>query len=213
MAEHPSPQASAPPRSERAARTRQRILDAAGQRFADRGFAKTTVEEIAAEAGVSKGIVYHHFGGKEALLESLIERLTSEWIEVSGLGSWLARTGDLERALAGMLRGSLEYARGNPLVRGLLQLDPTVMRGLERGRLRKMVAEERARMVDELSQGVARGDLRNDLDVEKMADVIRMLDMALIGHLLDPDWLDSSDEGFVETCIEVLFHGIAGGGR
>ncbi|VEW13372.1 HTH-type transcriptional repressor AcnR [Brevibacterium casei] len=47
--------------------TAQRILDAAVGEFAAHGFAKTTVRAIAAAAGVSPGLVIHHFGSKEGL--------------------------------------------------------------------------------------------------------------------------------------------------
>ncbi|RAC10263.1 TetR/AcrR family transcriptional regulator, partial [Burkholderia multivorans] len=47
--------------------TAQRILVAAVREFAAHGFAKTTVRAIAAAAGVSPGLVIHHFGSKEGL--------------------------------------------------------------------------------------------------------------------------------------------------
>ena len=59
-----SPSAAAALRSERVERKRQRILDAAGQCFAASGYAKTTVEEIARSAGVTKALVYQHIRGK-----------------------------------------------------------------------------------------------------------------------------------------------------
>lgn len=200
------------PRSDRAERTRRRILDAAGQCFAASGFSKTTVEEIAAQAGVSKGIVYHHFRGKEGLLESLVEHVASEWIAVSGLESWRARSANLEEALAGMVRGSLAFARDNPMVRALFVLDPLVTMGIgSNERLHALVEESRGRMQRALQEGVDSGQLRGDLDVVRMANVVRMLNMAMVGHLMDPEWIDVSDEGFVETCLEVLFRGISSG--
>src|SRR5512134_3890312 len=78
----PAPQALTQ-RSDRAERTRQRILDAAAQCFAASGFSRTTVEAIAAGAGVSKALVYHHFRAKEAIFEELLERTLSEWARVS----------------------------------------------------------------------------------------------------------------------------------
>jgi len=52
----------------------QRILDAAANLFVHYGYDKTTVSDIAREAGISKGAVYLHFKGKEELLERLISR-------------------------------------------------------------------------------------------------------------------------------------------
>src|SRR6201992_855004 len=46
---------------------RQQLLDIGRRLFAERGFEGTSIEEIAAQAGVSKPVVYEHFGGKEGL--------------------------------------------------------------------------------------------------------------------------------------------------
>jgi TetR/AcrR family transcriptional regulator, regulator of cefoperazone and chloramphenicol sensitivity len=49
---------------------RARIRDAAVRRFADDGFAATTVRRIALDAKVSAGLVVHHFGSKQGLIEA-----------------------------------------------------------------------------------------------------------------------------------------------
>jgi AcrR family transcriptional regulator len=49
---------------------RARIRDAAIRLFADRGIGAATIRDIAAEAGVSSGLVRHHFGSKEALRDT-----------------------------------------------------------------------------------------------------------------------------------------------
>ena len=51
--------------------TRRAILEAARKRFLHYGFKKTTIDEIAADAGIGKGSVYLHFETKEALLLTL----------------------------------------------------------------------------------------------------------------------------------------------
>jgi AcrR family transcriptional regulator len=60
-------------RSGRRAQTRARLLDAAAQVYARQGFAGATLDEVAAEAGFTKGAVYGHFGSKENLLLALVE--------------------------------------------------------------------------------------------------------------------------------------------
>ena len=113
-------------------------------------------------------------------------------------------------ALAGMVRASMAYARSNPLVRSLYQFDPLVVSFVgSSAAVRKHSDEGRAHLVDAIRRGVGAGDLRGDLDPARVADVARMLIMAMIDHMLNPEWLDASDERFVETCLEVLFHGVA----
>src|SRR6201991_3386647 len=53
---------------------RQQLLDVGRRLFAERGFEGTSIEEIAAQAGVSKPVVYEHFGGKEGLYAVVVDR-------------------------------------------------------------------------------------------------------------------------------------------
>jgi AcrR family transcriptional regulator len=53
---------------------RQQLLDVGRKLFAERGFEGTSIEEIATQAGVSKPVVYEHFGGKEGLYAVVVDR-------------------------------------------------------------------------------------------------------------------------------------------
>ncbi len=59
---------------ERSERSRKVILDTALKLFSHRGYGATSVNDIADEAGLSKGNVYHHFVDKEAIFRALLER-------------------------------------------------------------------------------------------------------------------------------------------
>jgi len=50
----------------------QALLDAASAEFADRGYAATSIRDIAARAGVSLSALYHYYPGKQALLEAIL---------------------------------------------------------------------------------------------------------------------------------------------
>lgn len=56
------------------AQRREQLLDVGRALFAERGFEGTSVEEIASKAGVSKPVVYEHFGGKEGLYAVVVDR-------------------------------------------------------------------------------------------------------------------------------------------
>lgn len=58
--------------------TRQRILEAAERLFAEQGFDGTGVDAIASSAGVTKSLIYHHFGNKHRLLTCLFEKILTE---------------------------------------------------------------------------------------------------------------------------------------
>jgi AcrR family transcriptional regulator len=53
---------------------RQQLLDVARALFAEKGFDATSIEEIAHRAGVSKPVVYEHFGGKEGIYAVVVDR-------------------------------------------------------------------------------------------------------------------------------------------
>ncbi len=53
--------------------TRSALLEAATARFAARGYLKTSLADVAAAARVTRGAVYHHFAGKQALFEAVLE--------------------------------------------------------------------------------------------------------------------------------------------
>jgi AcrR family transcriptional regulator len=55
--------------------TQQRILDAATEAFATRGFTVATMADVVAGSGASIGSIYHHFGGKSELFLAIFERM------------------------------------------------------------------------------------------------------------------------------------------
>ena len=63
-----------PTQAERRARTREDLLDAAYSVFVRRGFGAANLDEIAEEAGLSKGALYYNFAGKEDLFLALVEQ-------------------------------------------------------------------------------------------------------------------------------------------
>jgi AcrR family transcriptional regulator len=63
---------------------RQRIVKAASDLFEKVGFESATMDEITLKAGVSKGLAYHHFSSKDALLAEIIELRLSEYDRLIG---------------------------------------------------------------------------------------------------------------------------------
>lgn len=66
-----------------AARTRHRIMAAALRTFNARGIARSTFEQIAKEAGVTRGAIYWHFSDKEALLRAIREDVSLPLVDQS----------------------------------------------------------------------------------------------------------------------------------
>ncbi|MEM8784212.1 MAG: TetR/AcrR family transcriptional regulator, partial [Planctomycetota bacterium] len=60
------------------AETSAKLLAAGEKLFRERGYADAAMEDICSEAGVTRGALYHNFGGKEALFEAVVRRLLHE---------------------------------------------------------------------------------------------------------------------------------------
>ena len=62
---------------------REQLLDIGRRLFAERGLDGTSIEEIAAQAGVSKPVVYEHFGGKEGLYAVVVDREVERFLTLA----------------------------------------------------------------------------------------------------------------------------------
>jgi AcrR family transcriptional regulator len=107
---------------------REQLLDVGRSLFAERGFDGTSVEEIASRAGVSKPVVYEHFGGKEGLYAVVVDREVQRLLDTFNT----ALTGDsprllIEQATIAMLSYVEDQADG---FRILVRESPV---GLEKG--------------------------------------------------------------------------------
>ncbi len=117
--------------AERREKTTAAVIKTAKRIFGDRGFAGTTMDDIAVGAGVAKGAVYHHFPTKEALFEAVFEQVSLELL------SELDRISRTENdPLAAMAAGTLGYfsaCASGPTSQIILRDGPAVL-GWERWR-------------------------------------------------------------------------------
>ncbi|MDA8371393.1 MAG: TetR/AcrR family transcriptional regulator [Nocardiopsaceae bacterium] len=92
---------------------REQLLDIGRELFAERGFDGTSVEEIAARAGVSKPVVYEHFGGKEGVYAVVVDREMQKLLGMVGesLSADHARA-KIERAALALLQYVEENSEG-----------------------------------------------------------------------------------------------------
>jgi AcrR family transcriptional regulator len=80
------------------AQTRRRILDAAATAFAECGIATTSITDITAAAGLTKGAVYSNFASKDELVLAIMEeRLVERMLDATAAFDELADTGDAAR--------------------------------------------------------------------------------------------------------------------
>lgn len=153
---------------QRARETRHRILDAASRVFARRGYSQATVEDIAAEAGVSNGALYHHFESKEELFRALLDDHLSGELSEFGAMRPAASLREMIEHFVAFQRDHLQSHR---------ELGPVSMEfwAVAAGEdwARDPVAEFHRRARDVIAEvlrvGQSAGVVRSDLDAEAAA--------------------------------------------
>ncbi|NGM21370.1 TetR/AcrR family transcriptional regulator [Roseomonas stagni] len=65
-------------RAEMVEETRARLMRAARRAFAEQGYAAASMDELTAEAGLTRGALYHHFGDKRGLLQAVVHQIDTE---------------------------------------------------------------------------------------------------------------------------------------
>ena len=65
-------------RSQMIEETRAKLLDAARQAFGSVGYAQTSMDELTASVGLTRGALYHHFGDKKGLLQAVVQQIDAE---------------------------------------------------------------------------------------------------------------------------------------
>lgn len=86
---------------------RDRITDAAAELFLHRGYAQTTLRDIAAAAGIKAGSIYYHFDSKEALLLDVLQRGISVMEDAFHAASDKTRGADGDERIRAHVRGHL----------------------------------------------------------------------------------------------------------
>jgi AcrR family transcriptional regulator len=111
--------------------TRGQLIEVATGLFADHGYEGTSIEAVLTAAGVSRGALYHHFAGKEALfravLEGLSERITEQLTEV------ISSCTDPVEAVRTSALGWIDLA-GDPVIQRIMLVDAPSVLGWEQWR-------------------------------------------------------------------------------
>ena len=148
--------------------TRQRILDAAAEAFAELGYANVALSDIMSRAQVTKGACYHHFPTKEALAVALIAYTDAELSDKAShatteSASALENLIHLTFALANVTQQDIKVRIGVLLSQALGHINNAASEGYQRRRALFVAALERA---------VAEGDLVEHVDAADLAHVI-----------------------------------------
>jgi len=159
-------------RSSTRSTTRSRILDATFDAVRDFGISRTTVEDVAQRAGLSRQTVYRYFPSKDHLILALVLREEEQFID--GTRRAFASDDGLETAFVRAITFCLEYAHEHPLLDRLLATDqetflpylttrglPVIVRAREA--LMELVVERRPRAEAEFMRSLLDAAIRATL--------------------------------------------------
>ena len=181
---------------------RQRILDAAAALFIHYGYDKTTVSDIAREAGVSKGAIYLHFDSKDDLFEGLLLREMTTYSE-----KWLEFIEADPRGgtLAGMYKNMLYALDSSIFMAAIFKQDGRILGTYLRKpdsffrRHRQSTRYEFVKLMQEV------GGIRKDVDPKVTAHIMNMLAYGLVAmdEVMPRDEIPPT-EAIIEGIAEIM---------
>jgi TetR/AcrR family acrAB operon transcriptional repressor len=196
---------------EEAEKTRQDLLKAALSVFSQKGYAATTLEDVAKEAGVTRGAIYWHFGSKAELYAGLLEEYSARGSEIAQTA--VAEGGSMVDILRRIFIRLLTAVESDPALRAVMEinlfkteyspeLSDTLSMQVENGRVLL------AGISQAMEQGIASGELRSDLKAEDLARAfIAFQNGVLHLWLIDPDAFDLGEGAGLMA--EVLIQGLS----
>ncbi len=156
--------------------TREKLLMAAFEEIYRRGFQAASLDTILAQAGVTKGALYHHFPTKAALGYAVVDEVVKGLLLERWLGVLHAQPGDPVTALQGTLRhraanltaGEIELGCPlNNLAQEMSPLDEQFRRSVD-----ATFETWREGFAQALARGQAEGSVRRDVDAKQVATFI-----------------------------------------
>jgi TetR/AcrR family transcriptional regulator, acrAB operon repressor len=199
---------------EEAAITHDRLLKAALEVFSRKGYASTTLEDVAKETGVTRGAIYWHFGSKAELYGALLDKYSSRSGEITQAA--VAEGGSLKDILRRVFTRLLEAVETDPALRSVMEIslfktewtpDLSDYRKQQQENSRSLVAG----IAETMRQGAAYGDLRLDIDPLEMARAFLAFSNGAI-YLWLQDPVLFSLKASAEALVEIYMKGISAPG-
>jgi AcrR family transcriptional regulator len=170
-----------------------RILDVATKLLLHYGYDKTTVNDIAREAGVAKGTIYLHFDSKETLFNALIMR------EFQIYGVEMMERLQADETLwsfVGMYRIALGLIAEKPLIQSMMRGDKQILGTflMNSDFIKDIQKEKQRALVLKQMQDV--GAIRKDVDIEVAQYLMSCMGqgMVSIGEIIPPEQAPPTDD-------------------
>lgn len=180
---------------------RSRVLDAAYEQFCRLGIQRSTMEDVARRAGVSRITVYRRFATKDALVEQVVRREFRRYFDQFLVDIEQAETA-ADRVVLGFV-SSLRAIRGNPLIGGLMEAEPDLLVPSMISDGGRTLATVRQFVAGQLRREQRAGTVSAGLDADVVAELMVRLSasfLAIPSHVIDLD----DDEQLAEVARKFL---------
>ncbi|MEU0791226.1 TetR family transcriptional regulator [Amycolatopsis sp. NPDC005961] len=168
--------------------TRVRVLDAAYEQFCRIGIQRSTMEDVAKRAGLSRITVYRRFATKDTLVEHVVRREYRRYFDRFLVEIKQAET-VADRVVLGFV-SSLRAIRGNPLIGGLMAAEPGLLASSMITDDGRTLATVREFVAGQLRQEQHAGNVRAELDADVVAELMVRVSgsfLAIPSHVIDLD--------------------------
>ena len=189
----------------RARESQETIYDMALSVFADFGYQKSTMDDIAGRLSMTKGNLYRYASGKKDLYEKTVTHCLLKW--QSKVGEAIAGETDPKRRFLVMCFKAVEYLAGDDAFRRLLVHDPDIFPMFAENDPYAKINQNSVGIIRNiLKQGIAEGVFR-EIDPDRISDIIFMIYKMFIIRT----YIQSKDkfirDMFADT-VELLMHGL-----
>lgn len=196
---------------EEAEQTRQNLLDAALRVFSRKGYEVARLQDIAAEADVTRGAIYHHFGSKSELYTALVEEASMEGNAL--IAQAIGEGGSFLDVLRRTFVYSFQAVADRPHLRAVMELisfKTGVSQELTEltARLREQTNQSISQIGGYIQMGIDSGELRADLDPQAAAAALLATQSGLINLWLSNQEIFSIKEK-AEQLADIYIYGIA----
>jgi len=174
-------------REEKKARTRAQLIDAAAAVFARHGYVAASLDEVAEEAGLTKGAVYSNFDSKEDLFQAVIDdRLNEPMFQVADIVDTAATFE--QQAMEGARRYGEVIEEQRDLFLLALEYDIYCARHPDFGTGAASERDRLSHVADLIAEHAEKNGIRLPLSPDEMATVITALSQGMgLQRLHDPD--------------------------
>jgi len=165
-----------------------RVLDGAYEQFCRMGIRRSTMEDVARRAGVSRITVYRRFATKDALTEHVVRREFRRYFDQFLIDIEQARTA-ADRVVLGFV-SALRAIRHNPLIGGLMAVEPDVLIPTMVGDGGRTLAAVQRFVAGQLRREQHAGNVSPEVDVELVAELMARVCSSFLltpSHVVDLD--------------------------